>query len=241
MRVQNYFDVSKAGKFVHTLVLANFKVRKFSFWPIIKGQNFKCGKNCPAILWFPERMFRFEALYLSCRGDLTYSKAARKVLFWAPVVVLLLRGMVWQWLWEYVAQPTAPDSEIYDIWLPLNWMSFFSVTARFFVALCFKDTNCEMSSLGIFIHKCKFPRQKCTDMQLNNNSNRQSKNLTYVFIYKPSFQKIRSNYVGRFDTHKYCYQTNSKKSSSHESARKESFYLEIHFFYQFVLYYRINT
>ena len=122
-----------------------------------------------------------------------------------------------------LVQPTAPDSEIYDIWLPLNWMSFFSVTARFFVALCFKDTNCEMSSLGIFIHKCKFPRQKCTDMQLNNNSNRQSKNLTYVFIYKPSFQKIRSNYVGRFDTHKYCYQTNSKKSSSHESARKESF------------------
>ena len=31
LRVQNYFDVSSAAKYVHILVLANFKVRKFSF------------------------------------------------------------------------------------------------------------------------------------------------------------------------------------------------------------------
>ena len=153
-------------------------------------------KNCPAILWFSEEMFRFEALYLSFRGDLTYSKAARKVLFWAPCSSTTTKryGMA-----VALVQPTAPDSEIYDVWLPLNWMSFFSITARFFaVALCFKDTNCEMSSLGIFIHKCKFSRQKCTDMHLNNNCNRQSFSFT-----NPHTKKIRSNYVRRSDTHKF--------------------------------------
>ena len=80
-------------------ILANFKYEKVPFWPIFNGQNFKGGKNCPAISWFSEGMFRFEALYLSFRGDLTYSKAARKVLFWAPCSSTKRYGMAVALVW----------------------------------------------------------------------------------------------------------------------------------------------